>query len=39
MLDAYERAGVDEVVLDANTADLDQALGLMDRIKNELMSG
>lgn len=38
MLEAYRRAGVEEVVLDANTADLDVAALLMQRVKSDLMS-
>ena len=39
MLDAYRQAGVDEVVLDGNTPDLDEAAGLMERVESELMTG
>lgn len=38
MLDAYGRCGVDEVVLDGNTADLDAVAALMERVKKELAS-
>lgn len=37
MIRAYERAGVAELVIDANSRDLDATRTLMERIANELM--